>query len=88
MIKPMSKRPWRIQGDIAHGENDPILTVFLGDVEHDDHGNPSVRQDVRSTVLMRLSALAGASDLAEKVDEARIANAAATDAQETVSSET
>ena len=70
------KHPWRFQGDIAYGETDPMITVFMGEVETDEDGKTSIRQDTRYPVQMKLSELAGLSDLvnAQKLDGIRIAN--------------
>lgn len=68
----MAKVPWRFQGDIARGEIDPLVTVFMGDeVTDEGTGVVTVRQDVSDPVVMKLSELASASHLADpkKMDE-------------------
>jgi hypothetical protein len=71
----MAKHPWRFQGDIAFGETDPVVTVFMGDLETGEDGGRSIRQDVRDPVRMKLSQLAGVGDLLDgpKLDGIRLA---------------
>lgn len=62
----MAKLPWRFQGDIAYGQTDPTVTVFMGETETDEEtGIVSIRQDVRNPVTMPLSELKSASHLAD-----------------------
>lgn len=71
----MAKHPWRFQGDIAYGESDPMVTVFMGDLETDeDTGDVSVRQDTRNPVTMRLSELKNAAHLAspDEMEKVRV----------------
>ena len=52
----MPKRVWRFQGDVALNETDPMVTVFLGNIEtNEDTNEDEVRQDVRNPVTMPLS---------------------------------
>lgn len=62
----MAKLPWRFQGDIAYGESDPLVTVFMGETMTDtDTGVVSIHQDTRNPVTLRLSELASAAHLAD-----------------------
>lgn len=62
----MSKHPWRAQVDIAIGDTDPIMTVFMGTVFTDpDSGAQFVRQDVNDPVMMKLSELQSSMHLAD-----------------------
>lgn len=70
----MAKYPWRVQGDIAHGERDPVLTVFMGEVRTDEDGRMYIEQETRDPVEMRLSEIESVLDLvdAKKLDGKRI----------------
>lgn len=73
----MAKFAWRLQGDIAKGEKDPLMTVFMG-VERaivDDDGNPTsetfIEQDTSDPVQMPLSELSKALAHPEILEKAR-----------------
>jgi hypothetical protein len=57
----MALYPWRLQGDIARGETDPTVTVFLGAERAvmDENGEPTaetfIEQDTREPLQMALS---------------------------------
>jgi len=62
----MALYPWRLQGDIAKGELDPMVTVFLGPerAKMDDQGNPTtetfIEQTTSDPVQMKLSEVVAA----------------------------
>lgn len=62
----MAKFPWRLQGDIAQGEIDPVVTVFMGAERAvmDDDGNPTaevfIEQSTADPVMLPLSQVAAA----------------------------
>jgi hypothetical protein len=57
----MAKHPWRLQGEIAKGETDPVVTVFMGAERAimDDNGEPTaetfIEQDASDPVTLPLS---------------------------------
>jgi hypothetical protein len=59
----MAMLPWRLQGDIAKGETDPLVTVFMGPERYilDADGNPTsqtfIEQNTADPVIMKLSEL-------------------------------
>lgn len=62
----MAKHPWRAQVDIALGETDPVMTVFMGTVFTDpDTGKDFIRQETNDPVLIKLSELQNAMQLAD-----------------------
>jgi hypothetical protein len=62
----MANVPWRFQADIAPGETDPVVTVFMGDTYVDEEsGQTRVRQDTVDPVTMKLSELKSALHLAD-----------------------
>lgn len=73
----MALLPWRLQGDIAKGEVDPLVTVFVGAERAvmDDDGNPTaatfIAQDTKDPVVMKLSEAVAALVDATKMDQAR-----------------
>lgn len=50
-------RVWRFQCDVAYGENDPFVTVFLGPVIEGRDNVISIQQDASNPLTMRLSDL-------------------------------
>lgn len=60
----MPKLVWRFQADVRYGDDDPMVTVFLGETETED-GVTIVRQDTRDPVTVKLSALASALALVD-----------------------
>lgn len=59
----MALYPWRFQADLARGETDPLVTLFVGPERYvmDDNGDPTadtfVEHDARDPVLVPLSEL-------------------------------
>jgi hypothetical protein len=75
----MAKQPWRFQGDIAYGETDPVVTVFMGEPERDgETGEMVIRQDARNPVTMKLSELKSAAHLANAKTMQTLADAQST----------
>lgn len=71
----MAKVPWRFQGDIAYGEKDPLVTVFMGETETDEEtGEVSTRQDTRNPITMKLSELTSASHIADPDTMGKVAD--------------
>lgn len=69
------KQVWRFQSDPPIGELDPMVTVFLGELETYD-GVASIRQDTRDPVTMKLSemvAIINTPMLAVEMQEKQIA---------------
>jgi len=62
------KQVWRFQCDPPLGEKDPMVTVFLGELETYD-GTVSVRQDTRDPVTMKTSELVVLMATPEKITE-------------------
>lgn len=63
----MAIYPWRFQADVAMGEVDPMVTLFVGPERHvlDDNGEPTigetfVQQDTSNPVQLKLSELPAA----------------------------
>ena len=59
----MAIYPWRFQADVAKGDLDPMVTLFVGPERHvlDDNGEPTeatfVQQDTSNPVQLQLSDL-------------------------------
>jgi hypothetical protein len=54
----MSLTAWRFQSDITPGDNDPDVTVFLGDTyTNDTTGEKTVYHDTSNPAVVKLSAL-------------------------------
>lgn len=60
----MTRQPWCFQCDIEYGDTDPIVKVFMGEVETDDEtGVTSIRQDTRYPVEIPMSKLTSIAEL-------------------------
>ena len=59
----MAIYPWRLQADVAKGDTDPTVTLFVGPERHvlDDNGEPTaetfIQQDTTNPVQLPLSEL-------------------------------
>jgi hypothetical protein len=62
------KQVWRFQSDPPMGEKDPMVTVFLGELETYD-GAVSIRQDTRDPVTMKLSEMVALIATPDKIGE-------------------
>lgn len=66
----MAKLPWRFQGDVAYGESDPTVTIFMGNLKTDEEtGAVSVEQDTSNPITMPLSKFAKMAKDGIAVDE-------------------
>ena len=76
----MAKLAWRFQADVAKGETDPIVTVFMGperavlDEDGEQTGESFIEQNTSDPVLVPLSELANAIADPAVMDEIRKRN--------------